>query len=186
MVKTRVLLSSIAGACSLLLSGCVQEMQQLNQGLGAINTALAGGGTGNYGGALMPSMTPEQEAALNNAFVRTSDVRIAQAIAEAQPTITAITKRIACFPGNALDVPRILGPYMAPEYHGPYGAMSEVSYHPKSQCLTVNRVDGWRMPALNALEYRVVYVSDQSGHSVSKNYRLIKQPDGTWLVAYGT
>ncbi len=141
--------------------------------------------TGSYGGNFSPSMTPQQEAALSNSFVRASDIQVAKAITEAQPLIIEITKRIACYP--KYDGWRILGSYTTPDYSsgGWQSPMTQVDYHPKSQCLSVVRIDGWKMPALNALEYRVAYTSDQSSHSVSRKYRLIKQIDGQWLLDNG-
>jgi hypothetical protein len=55
-------------------------------------------------------------------------------------------------------------------------------YHPKSQCLTVTRLDNWRMLARNAFSFRAVFVSDASSESVQESYEMIKQPDGTWLL----
>ena len=57
-------------------------------------------------------------------------------------------------------------------------------YHPPSECLDVQRVDGWSGKAKNAFRFRAQFVSAQSGESAERYYELVKQPDGIWLLGH--
>jgi len=52
MGKTVVTIITVT--CGPLFSGCVQDMQRINQGLGSVNAAMGGGSTGSYGTSAMP------------------------------------------------------------------------------------------------------------------------------------
>lgn len=60
--------------------------------------------------------------------------------------------------------------------------MRNMSYHPKTACLNVKRIHGWRSLARNALGFEVVYESEASGEAISLKHQLIRQLDGVWLV----
>jgi hypothetical protein len=53
-------------------------------------------------------------------------------------------------------------------------------YHNKGVCMTVARIHGWQMQALNALSFEVVYLSDASGEAIKQSHEIVKQPDGAW------
>lgn len=57
-----------------------------------------------------------------------------------------------------------------------------MQYHPKSQCLDVQRLDAWTSVALNAFRFRAQFVSEQSGESAQRFFTLAKQPDGVWML----
>jgi len=173
----KALAITFSASCGLLLAGCVQEMQQLNKDLGAVNTALAGGSTGNYGGSFAPTMTAQQESSLNNALSTSNNGNFNQAKSEASNAIRQVIARSAC----DRDTTRAVGVYRAPGYTYFGSPLNSLRYHPKGQCLTVARIDGWEMPARNALRFRVLYTSDASGETRSLRYELTKQPEGEWL-----
>jgi hypothetical protein len=57
-----------------------------------------------------------------------------------------------------------------------------MEYHPKSQCLSVTRLDDWKMHAKNAFSFRAMFVSDASSEGRSITYLMVKQPEGVWLL----
>ena len=61
--------------------------------------------------------------------------------------------------------------------------MSYTPYRTKAACLSVARVHGWKMQALNALSFEVVYLADDGGETVKTDHEVVKQPDGAWLFS---
>ena len=164
----------------LSLCGCMQQLKDLNSTLTKTNAAVAQGSTMPN----MPEMSELQRQTLHSKLVnKVNDRAIHQAREEARPVIEKILEISACYP--RFDIGRYLNAYSVAENSGAYGhsaPMVMMNYHPKSECLTVSRVDSWRMLAKNALSFRAVFVSDASSESSSVNYEMIKQPDGTWLL----
>lgn len=105
-------------------------------------------------------------------------------VREAGPEISAYIEKVACLADykalSAMDVfgaPGIrLGSMM-----GGVRPMRTMSYHDKSQCLSVKRVHGWKAPANNALQFEVVYTADDSGETGKLTHEAVRQPDGSWL-----
>lgn len=77
-----------------------------------------------------------------------------------------------------------LNRFSAPDasLHGFVQTNIAMRYHPSSQCLDVQRVDGWTLKARNAFRFRALYASAHSGESTQRHYELVKQPDGAWLL----
>ncbi len=107
----------------------------------------------------------------------------------ASGTVAKITLILSCYP-EPIDT--ALLKYVAPgNEHVPgfvfsQGVMDRAAYggfrfHPKTQCVTVDRIDDVKAEAKNALSYRVVYVSDVSGETFITKYTMAQQPDGAWL-----
>jgi len=142
--------------------------------------------TCSYGESFVPSMAPQQETALNQAFSRASEPSIAQAISEAEPTIKDVLSRMACL--QKIEPDRALGRHLAPDSEPRFFVVPipTMKYHSNGQCLSITRVDGWQMPARNVLQFRAVYESQASGESKSLIYKMIKQPDGAWLMRSGS
>lgn len=62
-------------------------------------------------------------------------------------------------------------------------AIASTSYHPKSQCMTVQNIGAWEQPAKNVFKFKVVYVSDVSGETVTRNIEMIDEyGNGNWLT----
>ncbi|WP_374435559.1 hypothetical protein [Inhella sp.] len=57
-----------------------------------------------------------------------------------------------------------------------------MKYHPAATCLSVQKTSDWRMEAKNAIAFRVLYNSDESGASKHQKYVFMRQPDGSWLL----
>jgi len=129
-------------------------------------------------------MSERQTMTMNDQLLlKVHDMAVLRAREEARPTIQKVLAIAACYPN--WDIGRYLTAYTTAEKAGPYSQtapMVTMNYHPKSECLTVTRVDNWRMLAKNALMFRALFVSDASSESASVNYEMIKDPDGSWLL----
>lgn len=169
------------------VSGCANELQQVNQSLMAVNQALATPAqsrTSQYApaGARLPAMTAAQLQTLQaHKLSANTDAALTAARHEAWPVIEKVIGVVSCYP--EWNPSRYIGQYLAPGMNSMEVAapMHTMNYHPKTQCVSVARMDNWSMPARNAIAFRAVYLSDSSGESKSFNYELVKQPDGAWL-----
>lgn len=182
-MSTRTLVALIA---ALGLTGCVATLKDVNQGLSGINQSLAAvTGTPMQNNQRIPLIprgpqpTPEQQAALLQALQSNlSDKRISAALAEATPTIKTVIEKRACGTVDGVGI------YAAPgkgRWDFIPSPMEVTRYHNKGACMTVARIHGWQMQALNALSFEVVYLAEDSGESTKQAHQLVKQPDGAWL-----
>ncbi len=130
----------------------------------------------------MAPITTEQQDKIKQALAkRTTDARVKGMISEASPTVQAFVERLSCIVGGGGG--ESLNLYAAPgkSFHGLAAPMVFTRYHDKGTCLTVARIHGWSAPALNALNFEVVYLAEDSGESIKTNHQMVKQPDGIWL-----
>jgi hypothetical protein len=172
----------VVSAVSLI--GCTEHLKHINQTLEGVTGVRGGGSAQPPSGPRLPHPTPAQIEALQNQLtVKNADGLVSSARQEAWPTIQRVIGFVACYPGY--DGERYLGQYRAPNNGSIWGVMASLHYHPKSQCLTVVRLDNWSMPARNALAFRAVYISEASGEGRDRTYELVKQPDGAWLFTRG-
>ncbi len=90
---------------------------------------------------------------------------------------------LACYPG--LNPQKYLEQYVAPHVvvaiFDP--TIAWMKYASKSQCVNITRIDGWRMNALNAFSFSVVYTSALSGEDLTRQYAMVKGADGVWLFS---
>lgn len=169
------------------LAGCASELHQVNQSLAAVNQALAASSQprtmqNTMNGPAIPKPTSAQSQALQSQrSLGNVDTSIAATRQEAWPTIEKLIGFVACYP--QYNAARYLHQYLIPNAYILEVAvpMNSMNYHPKTQCVSIARMDNWSMPARNALAFRTVYVSESSGESQSYNYEMVKQPDGAWL-----
>ena len=153
----------------ILLCGCTQ-LSALNNTITKTNVAMN-----------MPSMTETQNQTMHaNLLKKVNDNAIAQARVEAKPTLENILTISACY--SKFDINKYLTAYSVAGKQDYVTPMFMMQYHPKSQCLTVTRLDNWKMAAKNAFSFRAIFVSDASSESRSIFYEMIKQPDGMWLL----
>ena len=133
----------------------------------------------------MPRATATQEQALKDQLAANIDDPLtATARSAATATITHVLSLMACSNENTplMHYQQYLAPgvtYSA----GFFTPRRGLHYHPQSECLTVSRLEGWVMPARNAIQFHAQYQSDSSGESSSYAYELIRQPDGSWLFS---
>ncbi len=110
--------------------------------------------------------------------------KIKAMVKEAAPEISAYIEKVACLADyKGLSAMDIFGTPGTPlgSMLGGSRPMRTMSYHDKSQCLSVKRVHGWKAPANNALEFEVIYSADDSGEAGKMTHEAVRQPDGTWL-----
>lgn len=103
---------------------------------------------------------------------------------EASPAIAAFIGQLACVidttGANALNAYAAPGTDLHNRYVGLH-PMRLTKYHDKSTCMSVSRVQGWKAPANNALQFEVVYKADDSGEISKLSHEAVRQPDGVWL-----
>lgn len=181
--------AAIIVTSALSLFGCAQKLNDITSLLNSTKQVLAS--TGNIPSLpraaglqgdlpAMPRMAEYQTQTLRAQIsTKSGDNALAQAREDAKPTIEKILAISACCPDYTLQ--RYLAAYSVPEMGYYEAPMPRMQYHPKSQCLSVTRIDSWKMTARNAFSFRAIYVSEPSGESRSIVYEMIKEPDGTWL-----
>jgi hypothetical protein len=59
--------------------------------------------------------------------------------------------------------------------------MAEMQYHDKTACVTVKRIQNWKMVTPKLLRFEVVYVGDDGEERAVKRHELTRQPKGGWL-----
>ena len=174
---------------ALVIAGCTSVNDGLttfNEGMASLNKTLASGlpanqtsqtGQRKFGSAI----SQEQELKIKeNLNIKTNDNAINQAIAESSPVIENFARAESCI-NNHLDSSLEL--YTAPggRMNTAYAPMMSMKYHDRSRCVTVAKLQGWYMPARNALQFEIVYVSEMSGEVKKRGHEVVKQPNGEWL-----
>jgi hypothetical protein len=171
-IALRKAFESLALATALALPGC-QEFKGVNTFAARSDTASAA--------QSLPKMSIRQAQAIHDQlFAKVSDQAIHRARDEARPFIERILGIAGCSP--APDITRYLTPLSTPDASNQRSPMARMKYHPRSQCLTVVHVDGWRIPADDALSFRAVFLSDLTRESSMMQYEMVKQADGGWLL----
>jgi hypothetical protein len=157
------------------------ELSKVNRALGAVNNEQAI----NNNPSLAKISIEQQEKIKSALFEKTNNESQDQAIYEASQNIYNFIRINSCIKNYSGS---LLNTYAAPgkEFpsHNYIGSpLPTMKYHDKSTCATVLRIQGWKMPAKNALQFEVVYISDSSGESNKRNHELIKQSSGQWLFS---
>nr|WP_273264915.1 hypothetical protein [Pseudomonas sp.] len=168
---------------ALTMAGCESVNSGLttfNEGMSSLNKTLASGLPANQR-KIGSSITQEQELKIKSSLAtRTNDNAINQAIAEASPVIENFAKAESCI-NNHLD--SSLEMYTAPggKMNTSYAPMMPMRYHDRSKCVSVAKIQGWFMPAKNALQFEIVYISEISGEVQKRGHEVVKQTNGEWL-----
>jgi hypothetical protein len=132
---------------------------------------------------LVEGITPEQEMAIQKALtIKTKNEKLQAVVEQAKGNIAGFLEIESCisrYNGSSLNS------FAAPGKKYPgfnyIGVMFGMKYHSKSSCLTVKKIQGWEMPAKNALSFEVLFVADDSGESAKRWYKLQQQENGDWL-----
>ena len=159
-------------------------LERLNKGLGQVNQALSGNHPSRQNaGPNAPQPSEQQIRQMATALTAPGKPDTVQPLyAESRDLIAEILLISSCnfqTPGAQLN-----------RFKAPGATLSFVTttinmrYHPQSECLDVQRVDGWTAKARNAFRFRAQFVSAQSGESGERYYELVKQPDGVWLLGH--
>jgi hypothetical protein len=175
-IAVRKAFQALALTTAVALSGC-QEFKGVNTFAARSETASAAGS--------LPKMSIRQAQAIHDQLFEkvtdeVNDQAIHRARAEARPTIERILGIAGCSPDP--DITRYLTPFSTPDASNQRSPMARMKYHPRSQCLTVVHVYGWRIPTDNALSFRAVFLSDLTREISMMQYDMVKQADGGWLL----
>jgi hypothetical protein len=107
-------------------------------------------------------------------------------VADAAPAIASFLDQLACLAdytaASALNASAAPGIDLQNRY-AMLRPMRGAQYHDKGTCMSVMRVNGWKAPANNALQFEVVYKADDSGEVAKLQHEVVRQPDGSWLVS---
>lgn len=192
---SRLRISAVAVVLTFGLSGCAQDLAKFNQDLAALNQALAGGTqpNGAQTGGMAMATKPDVSKSKPTQLIIPSDKRTASSIDEALPTIKKILAIHQCMKDGEsirqMNIYAVPGVNMAQGRSG-YGSEMYypnstwiMKYHDHDKCVSVSAIDQWTMPALNALNFRVVYFADDSGETVNFSYQFKKMDDGSWKIA---
>ena len=200
-ILSRLLFISGVFLCTSANADFLGALKQVNEGLSAVNLAIGGQSSNgensrNFALAGMPSMATPSGSDQVAQVVIPSDKRVRSAIDEAMPTIKTVLGIHQCvrtqdslrplnihaLPG--VDMTKADSRYSFPNM--PYNAIgigSGMKYHDTNKCVDIRAIDKFAMPALNALNFRVVYFANDSGETVNFNYSFRKVDDGTWKLA---
>ncbi len=108
---------------------------------------------------------------------------IGKVLRSAAPTIESFVRTEGCITARNGAV---LSPFAAPGqlFDGPGfqgGPMAEMQFHDKTACVTVQRMQNWKMVTPKLLRFEVVYVGDDGEERAVKRHELMRQPKGGWL-----
>lgn len=187
-------LLKLAGATALILmlAGCQESLQQLNRDLANANAALAA----NKNGAMAkpPNATRSGQEQPTQLTVPT-DPHTREAMEAALPTIKKVLaihqcvknweslRQLNIYAVPGVDMARVTDPRWSFPNANNSGMGVALKYHDLNKCVDVRAIDQWTMPALNALNFRVVYFATDSGETVNFNYYFSKIDDGSWKIA---
>ena len=177
-----------------------QTIAAAETGAGASNVVVADNSTAstqavtntpasnNNAPAQLPGIamiTPTQQSKISKELSKKIAQRDMQTkITEASKTIQPFLERRACIvETRAISSLNI---YAAPnnDFTFRFGPLTTMMrYHDKAQCLTVAKIHGWKSPALNALQFEVLFLAEDSAETVKGYHELVKQPDGEWLFS---
>ncbi|WP_422088313.1 hypothetical protein [Variovorax sp.] len=108
---------------------------------------------------------------------------VGKVVRSASPTIESFVRTEGCITAHNGAV---LNPFAAPgrlfEGNGFQGGpMTEMQFHDKTSCVTVKRIQNWKMVSPKLLRFEVVYVGDDGEEHTVKRHELMRQPKGGWL-----
>ena len=129
-------------------------------------------------------ITEEQVERIREAIVtKPPTPAVAKVVQSAAPTIESFVRTEGCITARNGAV---LNPFAAPGrlfdgtgFQG--GPMAEMQYHDKTACVTVKRIQNWKMVSPKRLRFEVVYVGDDGEERSVRRHELTRQPRGGWL-----
>ncbi len=107
---------------------------------------------------------------------------VARVVRGAAPTIESFLRTEGCITARNGAV---LNPFAASGrlfdgsgFQG--GPMAAMQYHDKTACVTVQRMQNWKMVSPKRLRFEVVYVGDDGEERAVRRHELARQPRGGW------
>ena len=186
-----VLMLAWSGAANAdLLDALKQLNQTLSSGGAALGLKPVNGATGQ-GGANLPAMaTPSADPNQpDTQLIVPSEPRVKTSMDEALPIVKKVLAIHQCIKDGGMQQLNFLavpGVDFTPQW-GMNGSWPNSSlymrYHDRNKCLSIRQIDNWEMPALNALTFRAIYFSIDSGETVSFSYLMKRVDDGSWKLA---
>jgi hypothetical protein len=114
---------------------------------------------------------------------KTPSPAVTKVVRGAAPTIESFVRTEGCITARNGAV---LNPFAAPGrlfdgtgFQG--GPMLQMQYHDKTACVTVKRIQNWKMVSPKLLRFDVVYVGDDGEEHSVRRHELMRQPKGGWL-----
>ena len=182
------------------MTGCESTAEVLNSTARVLNSTssvLSGGSASSSSSSAHNSYTQkpnaQQQAQINSALTyKASNAQLKQAITEAKPVIYQFLEAASCqmystqpYAPDIKGVGKITSsnvPGGAAYYNGHnFWRIHAPEHHPKDKCLNVERVDNWSLETKNAFNFRVLFISEESGETVVKKMTMRKE-DGEWRV----
>lgn len=166
-------------------------LDKLNKGLGKVGQVL-----GTVSGTTSSTQTASKSS--DSVFADASDEQVEQIVKvamtrsgvpevdksldEAKENIAQMMLLASCSDNWNLNFGAIQSP--DEQMMGWKGVLSRMPYHPKDRCATAQSMGGFKKPAQNILEFKVIYSSTISGEASTCQVRLRDQyGTGNWLVA---
>jgi hypothetical protein len=183
-MEYRLKIVTIIVGLTLVLSGC-KDLPVVDELFGGQPNAGSSGRAQHSGIALAAQSDASQRKQVQ--LIVPNDKQTAAAIEEALPTIKKVLGIHPCLKDS--ESVRLMNIYAVPGVNLATGAWyifpnntSFLKYHDRNKCVSVSTIDQWAMPALNALQFRVVYFADDSGETVNFQYLFKKVDDGSWKI----
>lgn len=187
-MKTAVTLTLVS--LTFFMSGCNATLEKINKDLEALNVALsAGPPTQTEGQNVQPTLARPRQGEQVIQLILTNHKATNAAIEAATPVINSALAIHQCISNDRgllfLNKYAMPGVNMVPLW-GQTGYPNNslhLRYHDHNKCVDIRSVDQFSMPALNALNFRVVYFASDSGETVNFFFRMRRIDDGSWLFA---
>ncbi|MDR0479592.1 MAG: hypothetical protein LBH31_07295 [Burkholderiaceae bacterium] len=189
----------LCAAAALSITGCTgvtQSLQDVNQSLSSVNTALARGkGGGSSVAAFGPMhLSPEDRAALEN-VIRTAADReqrvnpaLGAALRDATPLMVNTVDTVAAnwmAAGNYQLVCQYLGRYGVPGDSGCFVGFHPFANTPLGTILKPVNIGNWKLGTRNAFSFSATFCADISGVCHALNFSVVDMGQGWQLRNVG-
>lgn len=187
-MKTAAALTLIS--LTFIMSGCNATLEKINKDLETLNAALSAGLPGQAEVQnVQPTLARPSPGEQPIQLVLTNHQATNIAIEAATPIIKTVLAIHRCISNERgllfLNKYAMPGVNMVPTW-GQDGYPNNpwhLRYHDYNKCVDIRAVDQFSMPALNALNFRVVYFASDSGETVNFFFKMRRMDDGSWLFA---
>ena len=187
-MKTAATLTLVSLA--FIMSGCNATLEKINKDLETLNAALSAGLPTQAGSqSVPPTLARPSQGEQAIQLVLTNHQATNTAIEAAAPVIKASLSIHQCISHdrgllflNKYAMPGVnMVPIWAPSGY-PNNSV-HLRYHDYNKCVDIRAADQFSMPALNALNFRVVYFASDSGETVNFFFKMRRVDNGSWLFA---
>lgn len=182
-------------AAVIFLTGCAQQqLDQFNKDLANLNQAMASGATPSSrptGLAVGLAQNADAGKGAQTQLVVPADKTAEAALDAALPNIKKVIALHQCMKDGSNA--RLFAPYavVGGENNifvhglqtGYYAPITMTRYHDKNKCVSVRAIDQVSLLALNALQFRVVYLAESSGEASNFQMQFMKTNDGSWKLS---